>query len=375
MNGTKIKFSISSQQNTIKVPEINHIKFQSFKRCPNCGSKKIKKISELKDSLSTSQCLNCSHMFHSRRPEKKWYKSWYAKSWDNQKKTKNIKKSLKQILIENFLIGKPAILGDNIGNFCSNHIKKGMKVLDIGCGNGDRIHHFKKFGAIVHGIEASEHRVRNAQKKKINVKNIEVNELNFKSFNTKFDFIYSSHVLEHVYNIHEYFEALERVLLPGGYFCIAVPNQNHDFLLANFLFALHLHFFSPTSLINICINYDLIPFKVFNEHQIIVFGQYKPKNLPKNYVLDLTKSYNKNILDHKSILNKVFEASTLEKIKNKKKIIWSNNSNKDFGFYSTYLNASKKSNNILNILSANSISQNHLFLEEENNKYTNFWVR
>ena len=372
MSGTKIIFNVKNQQNTIKVPNIENIKFNDIKNCVICKSRNIQLLSELKGSLQTSQCLECSHMFHSKKPKESWYRKWYSKNWDTKKKMIRSKKTLKQTLIENLLVGKPAIQGDNIGNFSSNYIKKGMKVLDIGCGNGDRLHHFKKFGADVYGIEASNHRANIARNKGINVKNIQVNELDKQTFNTKFDFIYASHVLEHVYYIEEFFQSMKKVLKTEGFFSIAVPNQNHDYLLANFLYALHIHFFSPKSLIKICIMNDLIPFKVFNEHQTVIFGQYKPKDIPKNFIKQISETYNTKIYNHQEILENIFETSKLDEIN--KQIIWSNNKKKDFGFYSTFKNASGQ-RNVFEILKISKLKKSILFLEENNSNSTKFWVR
>ena len=117
---------------------------------------------------------------------------------------------------------------------------------------------------------------------------------------------------------------------------------------------------------------DLIPFKVFNDHQTVIFGQYKPKDIPKNFIKQISETYNTKIYNHQEILENIFETSKLDEIN--KQIIWSNNKKKDFGFYSTFKNASGQ-RNVFEILKISKLNKSILFLEENNSNSTKFWVR
>jgi len=371
----KLIYKTKKQASTIKVPKIKDIKFSKILECPICNSKKTKIISQLSKSIETSQCQKCSHMFHSRKPTEEWYNNWYSGNWDRiKKKEKKSKKTFKSILIDNLFIKKLAILGDNIGNFSSEFIKPGMHIIEIGTGNGDRLFHFKKFGAISYGIEPSKHRAENCKSRGLNVKNISVKKLEFDTFKTKFDFIYSSHVLEHVYNPYYFFNAIKKILKPGGFFCIAVPNLYQDFLLHNFLFALHIHFYSPRSLITKCLKYDMIPIKVFNEHQTIIFGQYKPSKYNKNHIQSLIDTYNLKLYSNNDVLLNIFQDKKISSLKKKKSIFWSNDKEKKFGFFDLSPKLSQVRNE-LEIIDIKKDNSQFLRLEEYNNEITQFWVK
>ena len=371
----RLIYKTKKQVCTIKVPRIKNIKFSKICKCPVCNSRKIKLISQLLKSTETSQCQECSHMFHSRKPMEEWYNNWYQGNWDKiTKKENKTKKNLKSILIDNLFIKKLAILGDNIGNFSSEFIKPGMNIIEIGTGNGDRLFHFKKFGAKPYGIEPSKHRAENCKSRGLNVKNISVKKLDFETFKTKFDFIYSSHVLEHVYDPNYFFEAILRILKPNGFFCIAVPNLYQDFLLHNFLFALHIHFYSPRSLIKKCLQYDMIPIKVFNEHQTIIFGQFKPSKYNKNHVQSLIDTYNLKLYNNNDVLLNIFQDKKISSLRKKKRIIWSNDKEKKFGFFDLSLKATQVRNE-LEIIDMKNDNTQFLRLEEYKDEITQFWVK
>ena len=107
---------------------------------------------------------------------------------------------------------------------------KQAEILDIGCGFGSFMFELRKLGyTSVKGIDVSDQAVNFALSQKLDVTNSSIKE--FSSNSSSYNFIYMSHVLEHL-NKDEIIETLEiirtKLLKPGGKLCIAVPNaQSH----------------------------------------------------------------------------------------------------------------------------------------------------
>lgn len=111
--------------------------------------------------------------------------------------------------------------------------KKGEKVLDIGCGNGDMlfrlINKFDKF----YGIDITPSRLEEARKTATEKYGSSLKTFNFGEGNLDermdfesnfFDTIICLAILEHVYDIYSLVKELHRVLKPGGYVIVEVPN-------------------------------------------------------------------------------------------------------------------------------------------------------
>lgn len=93
------------------------------------------------------------------------------------------------------------------------------RLLDIGAGTGDFLITAQKDGWQVTGLEPSEKAKNIAISKGVSFsESLETLESN------SFDVITMWHVLEHVYNLHEYITHLKRLIKPHGVIIIAVPN-------------------------------------------------------------------------------------------------------------------------------------------------------
>jgi len=255
------------------------------------------------------------HVFHKRRPNKDWYSDWYKNSWDKENERVFSKEPINNIQrLRQFLypIIPPRTYSQphasSIAGFCYPILKNNFKVLDIGCGYGEQLQHFKPIGCNTFGIEASPHRKKFVEHKGFLIKQLKVEDLDESTYGTRFDLIYSTHVLEHIYNLHDFMEVILKTLKPNGWLCLAVPDIEKDFLLHNFLFALHIHFFSKYSIIKLLENYGFVINKVELSHEIRILAQYcptkiistnndiysnKPKNIDKSF---LSRNIFNNIL-------------------------------------------------------------------------------
>lgn len=97
-----------------------------------------------------------------------------------------------------------------------------MKILDLGCGVGERSKYLSKFGKVI-GIDISSKNIEIAKQKypEIDFRVMEAENLSFeKDF---FDTIYAYDVLEHVDDLEKTLEEIKRVLKQGGKLLIDIP--------------------------------------------------------------------------------------------------------------------------------------------------------
>lgn len=114
-------------------------------------------------------------------------------------------------------------LAKQTGRFRHIPLPTGKRLLDVGCGAGFFLRIAKKLGAIEQGIEPSEYAASVAQKQNLNVFCGTLQDFSAQT-EAKFDIITSNHVIEHVPNPVETLACMKRLLAPGGFIWIAVPN-------------------------------------------------------------------------------------------------------------------------------------------------------
>ena len=186
-------------------------------QCRMCGSKKIEKniiASNYhgrhlwgKEKFQIYLCKKCACYFLDNiESEKDFYKKYYPKEY----------------------LLKPSFLDKFFGWFRKNIVEnnppvggKKIRILDIGCGNGNFLESlndkkFEKFGVEI-------------KNNKLIPKNIkmflgDINKLNFGK--EKFDVITAWHVLEHLPNPSQTLLLLNKLLNKSGKIFLAVPNSN-----------------------------------------------------------------------------------------------------------------------------------------------------
>lgn len=99
------------------------------------------------------------------------------------------------------------------------------RMLDIGCGNGERLPLFSTVGwSHVAGIDVDSDAIHSAQTLGRDVKFGSMDSIPYES--ETFDFLFLHHVVEHVYSVEEGLRECFRVLRPGGMVYILTPNAN-----------------------------------------------------------------------------------------------------------------------------------------------------
>lgn len=108
-------------------------------------------------------------------------------------------------------------------------LKKGDKVLDVGCSFGDQAIKMAQEGLRVYGIDESGQAIRQFKEsaKKENVKCIaSVGDIRKMPYtDNQFDAVVATEVFEHVSEPEKAIKESIRVLRPGGYACISVPTK------------------------------------------------------------------------------------------------------------------------------------------------------
>lgn len=99
-------------------------------------------------------------------------------------------------------------------------VKKNMRILDFGCGDGRLVRAFLSLGYDACGIDIIEHSSWDAS----HYKKIEFSPYQIPYENDSFDLVYSTFVFEHAQNTEECFREIYRVLKIGGVTINAVPS-------------------------------------------------------------------------------------------------------------------------------------------------------
>jgi 2-polyprenyl-3-methyl-5-hydroxy-6-metoxy-1,4-benzoquinol methylase len=100
----------------------------------------------------------------------------------------------------------------------------GGSVLDVGCGNGERLELLKGLGWKVRGVDFDRRAVEAAKLKGLDADCGDLPAVGYQA--NSFDAVISSHVLEHVPNPRQMVAECARVLKPGGRIVLVTPNAD-----------------------------------------------------------------------------------------------------------------------------------------------------
>lgn len=105
-------------------------------------------------------------------------------------------------------------------------LDSGVKILDVGCGQGPALRHFHNAGAQAVGITLNQTDVDVCCSQGFDVRRMDQSFLDFEP--NSFDIIWARHVIEHsvmpLFTLHEFF----RVLKPAGMLYMEVPGADTD---------------------------------------------------------------------------------------------------------------------------------------------------
>jgi SAM-dependent methyltransferase len=205
----------------------------TLENCQLCGSREflglggiILKPDKRKASLGLKDedtawymCRTCSFLFQNPRLSRAYIEDWYARSDYHEGREivdGQVGHTLNQLArLELYL----AMNGLNIGAV------KGATCLDYGCGIGAALNFMAERGNQVWGVELDRREVEFGRKRyKVNF----VHSVDEIPADTRFDFIFTHHCLEHVYDPNDFFAYASRTLKPGGLLMVSVPSWRYS---------------------------------------------------------------------------------------------------------------------------------------------------
>jgi ubiquinone/menaquinone biosynthesis C-methylase UbiE len=143
-------------------------------------------------------------------------------------------------------------------------MKKGAKLLDVGCGRGDFIKGFKDLGLEVSGIDREFGDPETLKGIEVKLVDFEKDSLPFNS--DTFDFVFSKSVIEHFWNPEHFIKECHRILKPKGTIIVMTPDWQSQRLIFYDDYT-HCHPYTPTAL------KDLLEINGFKEASSEIFYQ------------------------------------------------------------------------------------------------------
>lgn len=201
-----------------------------YTECDLCGLDQGQPLFRKKDKLNVRQeafqvvqCKGCGLLYINPRPDKEEIRTFYPEiySWKKTFKAKSFFTKwirwMENIYRSHLL--KEEVL--KVAKFTGRHYGK---VLDIGCGTGDRLHVFREMGFETYGVEPSDSANYAKEHMKLNVFKGDLFSVHFQD--NFFDIITLYHVLEHTHNPTKVCQEIYRILKKGGHLVIQVPNKD-----------------------------------------------------------------------------------------------------------------------------------------------------
>ncbi len=219
------------------------------------------------------QCNNCGLIYLNPRPTKKEMGKFYPQEYYGNQNlvARNYVKLLQIMKIRKIM-----------------KYKKEGQVLDIGCGDGTLLLHFKEKGWDTYGVDISgpAHRLTR-DKLKQNIFNCELKDCHFPD--RYFDVITLNHVLEHVMNPNDELREIYRILKNDGILFLSVPNID------SFQFKISKEHWFHLDLPRHIYHYSLISIKDLLEKNkfIIIEVRYPLLNFPLDIFYSLINNYSK----------------------------------------------------------------------------------
>lgn len=178
------------------------------------------RISE--EEFNVVECNRCGHLYINPRPSEEEIVRFYPNtySWKENlgaeafvtKSVRRLEKGYRYHLLKDEVSKVMKLTGKNSG-----------KVLDVGCGTGDRLDMFRSHGFDTFGVEISESADYAQGALGLNVRKGDLLTARFPD--RFFDLIALYHVLEHTHDPGQVCREIHRILKDEGFLVIQVPNK------------------------------------------------------------------------------------------------------------------------------------------------------
>lgn len=109
-------------------------------------------------------------------------------------------------------------------DMATRYIKKGMRILEVGCGRGEFLSRIVSKGVIPVGLELNVGAIKDRVEVDLDIRNETIQD-HSKMYPAFYDLVCSFQVLEHISDVRTFLQAKLDVLKPGGIMIISVPNN------------------------------------------------------------------------------------------------------------------------------------------------------
>jgi len=192
--------------------------------CICCGSLNFKPALKC-EGFSFVRCLTCNLVQHNPQPLHEEIKKRYSDTFGNDYLDYEIKNEAAFLRLQELALddaGFNKLENEFREKFSREQSLPERTVLDIGCATGALLESLQKKGWSVTGVEISPCADYAKKERKLDVRNIPLEECKFPS--ESFDIVLASHLIEHLNNPKSFLDEIYRILKSGGYCFITTPN-------------------------------------------------------------------------------------------------------------------------------------------------------
>ncbi|MCU0396030.1 MAG: class I SAM-dependent methyltransferase [Chitinophagaceae bacterium] len=224
-----------------------------YTACPVCQGRQLREVLQCQDHTVSHQtfavweCNHCRVRFTQHVPAAESIGPYYqSEDYISHSDTdKGLVSKIYKLARRFTLRGKRVLVQQVSG-------RQQGTLLDVGCGTGAFLHTMQAAGWQVTGLEPD----GGARTRAFQLYGLQVQEasLIYRLPDAQYDVITLWHVLEHIHDLHGYWEQFARLLRPGGTLLIAVPNftsrdaSEYQQYWAAYDVPRHLYHFSPQSM-------------------------------------------------------------------------------------------------------------------------------
>jgi SAM-dependent methyltransferase len=201
-----------------------------YVNCNHCGLddpqvffKKKDKFGITEDEFNVVECRKCGLLYVNPRPTQEETGRFYPETY-SWKETLEADSSLTKWVRKLEKGYRYHLLKDEVSKVVKLTGRSFGKLLDIGCGTGDRLDVFRSIGFETYGVETSDSADYAKEHLKLNVLKRDLFLAHFPDH--FFDLVTLYNVLEHTHDPMRVCKEVERILKKGGFLIIQVPNRD-----------------------------------------------------------------------------------------------------------------------------------------------------
>ncbi|MHC4544009.1 MAG: class I SAM-dependent methyltransferase [Planctomycetota bacterium] len=199
-----------------------------YVKCNFCNNNDAKLLFSKKDKFGLSecdfnvvQCRNCGLIYINPRPSENEIAKFYPETY-SWKETLTAESKITKTVRKLEKMYRYHLLSYETSKVIKAAKRKMGKLLDVGCGSGDRLDIFRRLGFDTYGVEISASAEYARERFGLNVKQGDLFEASYPD--SFFDIITLNNVLEHTHNPQKITGELYRILKEDGIVAIQVPN-------------------------------------------------------------------------------------------------------------------------------------------------------